>query len=68
MYFRHGGSHIDSWDWIKTKKATIDSKNKDNIYFQYEVTLELNFTEVESHSEKKFQILNDLQINLTGKE
>ena len=52
MYFRHGGSHIDSWDWIKTKKATIDSKNKDNIYFQHVVTVELNFTEVESHSEK----------------
>ena len=25
--FRHGGSHIDSPDWIKKKKTTTELKN-----------------------------------------
>ena len=33
--FRHGGSYIDSPDWIKKKKATIDSKNQDDKCLQY---------------------------------
>ena len=37
--FRHGGSYIDSLDWIKKKKATINPKNKDDKYFQYMVTV-----------------------------
>ena len=34
-----GGSYMDSSDWIKNKKATINPINKkDNKYFQYAVT------------------------------
>ena len=31
--FRHGGSYIDSLDWIKNKIETINSKNKDDKCF-----------------------------------
>ena len=38
-----GGSYIDSPDWIKNKKATINPTNKkDNKCFQYNVTVTLN--------------------------
>ena len=37
-----GGSYIDSPDWIKHKKATINPQNKDNECFKYAITAELN--------------------------
>ena len=46
-----GGSCNDSLDWIKSKKATINSINKEyNKSFQYAVTVELNHEEI-----KKFR-------------
>ena len=43
----HGESYIDSPDWIKTKKATINPMNKkDNKCFQYAVTVTLNHEEI----------------------
>ena len=42
-----GGSYIDSPDWIKNKKATINTVNKkDNKCFQYAVTVALNHEEM----------------------
>ena len=42
----HGGSYIDSPDWIKNKKATINPINKrDNKCFQHVVTAALNHEE-----------------------
>ena len=42
-----GGSYINSPDWIKNKKATINPINKkDNKYFQYTVTVALNHEEI----------------------
>ena len=39
-----GGLYIDSSDWIKNKKATINPINKnDNKCFQYTVTVALNY-------------------------
>ena len=32
--FRRGGSCIQSLDWIKNEKATINTKNKDDKSFQ----------------------------------
>ena len=32
--FKHSGSYIDSPDWIKSKKATINPKNEDEKCFQ----------------------------------
>ena len=50
--FRHGGSYIDSPDWIKRKKATKNLKNKDHKCFQYVVTLAVNYGKNESHPER----------------
>ena len=33
-----GGSYIDSPDWIKNKKATINLQNKDNECFKYAIS------------------------------
>ena len=42
-----GGSHIDSPDWIKNKKAAINPINKkDNKCFQYAVTVILNHEQI----------------------
>ena len=42
-----GGSSTDSPDWIKIKKATINSINKkNNKCFQYAVTVTLNHEEI----------------------
>ena len=46
--FIGGGSYIDSPDWIKKKKATINQKNTDDKCFQYAATVELNYEEIES--------------------
>ena len=38
-----GGSYVDALDWVKNKKATINSINKiDNKCFQYAATVSLN--------------------------
>ena len=44
--FKRVGLYIDSSDWIKKKKATINPKNADNKYFQYAVTAALNYEEI----------------------
>ena len=40
-----GGSYIDSPDWIKKKKATINPKNTDDKCFLYSVKVALNYGE-----------------------
>ena len=41
------GSYVDSPDWIKNKKTTINPTNKiDNKCFQYVVTIALNYEEI----------------------
>ena len=55
-----GGSYIDSPDWIKNKKATINPSNKkDNTRFQYAITVALIFEEIIKYTErvKKLNIL-----------
>ena len=43
----HGGSYIDSPNWIKIKNVTINLINKkDNKCFQYAVTVALNYEEI----------------------
>ena len=45
--FNRGGSYIDSPDWIKNKKATINPINKkDNKCFQYAITVTLNHEKI----------------------
>ena len=48
-----GGSHIDSSEWIKNKKATINPKNKkDDKCFQYVLTVALNHEKIKGHPER----------------
>ena len=49
--FKRGSSYIDSGDWIKKKKATINLKNDDGKCFQYMVMVALNYEEIGSHPE-----------------
>ena len=49
--FRRGGSYIDSPDWIKKKKSNNKSE-RCRQYFQYVVTVVLNYGENESHPER----------------
>ena len=48
-----GGLYMDSPDWIKNKKATINPINKkDNKCFQYAVTVSLNYEEIGKRAER----------------
>ena len=48
-----GGSYIDSPDWIKNKKATINPINKKyNKCFQYTVMVALNYEEIKKNLQK----------------
>ena len=53
--FKHGGSYIDSPDWIKKKKATVNSENMDDKCFQYATTVALNYEEIKWNPEKSFK-------------
>ena len=47
------GSYIDSLDWIKSKKATINPiSKKDNKCFQYAVTFTLNNEETKKDPQR----------------
>ena len=48
-----GGSYVDSPDWIKNKKSTLNHINKnDNKCFQYAVTIAFNHEEIGKHVER----------------
>ena len=47
-----GGLHLDSLKWLKNKKATVNSKNKDEKCFQYAVTVALNHKQIENHPKR----------------
>ena len=47
-----GGSYIDSPQWLKNKKSTINPKNNDYKCFQYAVTLALNLDRINGHPER----------------
>ena len=44
--FKRGDSKINSWDWIKKKKVTINQKNTDDKCFQYAANVALNYEEI----------------------
>ena len=57
----HGGSYTDSPDWIKNKKATVNSINQDdNKCFQHSVTAALYYVEMKND----LQRLTKLQLFL----
>ena len=41
-----GGSYIDSPEWLKNKRTTINSKNNDGKCFRYALTVALNYQNV----------------------
>ena len=49
-----GGSYIDSPQWLKYKKSTINPKNNDDKCFQYAVTLALNLDKIKKDPHKPF--------------
>ena len=69
-----GVSHIDSPEWIKNKKATINPKNKkDDKCFQYALTVALNHEKIKDHPERISKIIdhynwNEIDFPSTGKD
>ena len=47
-----GRLYIDSPDWIKNKKATINPKNKDNECFKYAIIASLNHEKIKNNPER----------------
>ena len=47
-----GGSYIDSSEWIKYKKATINPNNNDNKCFQYALTVALNYEKIKKDPQR----------------
>ena len=56
-----GRSYIDSPDWIKNKKATINPKNKDNECFKYAIAAALNHVKIGKDPERisKIKLFNN---------
>ena len=46
------GSYIDSPQWLKNKKATIDPKDNNDKCFQYAITVALNHHKINNHPER----------------
>ena len=61
-----GGSYIDSPEWLKNKKTTINPKKNYDKCFQYDLSVALNYEQVKKIL-KEYQKLNLLLINMTGK-
>ena len=55
IIFKRGGSYIDSLDWIKNKKATINPKNDGDKCFQYATVIILNFEEIKKRPTQIFK-------------
>ena len=51
-----GGSYIDSPNWLKNKKSTINQKNNDNRCFQYAVTAVLNHEQIKKNLQRRSKI------------
>ena len=47
-----GGSYIDSPEWLKNKKATINPKSNDDKCFQYAVTVALNYEQIKKDPQR----------------
>ena len=51
-----GGSYIDSPNWLKNKKSTINPKNNDDKCFHYAVTLALNLDKIKKDPQRVSKI------------
>ena len=64
---KRGGSYIDSPEWLKNKKATINPENNDDNCFQYALTVALNHQTLRI-TLKEYQKSNLLLISIIGKK
>ena len=64
---KRGWLYIDSPEWLKNKKATINPKNNENNCFQYALTVALNYQNIKK-TLKEYQKLNILLISVIGKK
>ena len=60
-----GKSYIDSPEWRKNKKSTINPKNDNDKCFQYALAIALNYQNIKRIL-KEYQILSRLLINTAG--
>ena len=51
-----GGSYIEFAKWIKNKLSTINPKNNDYKFFQYVVTVPLNYNKINNHPQRVSKI------------
>ena len=49
---RTRSSYIDSPEWLKNKKATINPKNNTDSCFQYAIIAALNHKQIKNHPER----------------
>ena len=47
-----GESYVDSLEWLKNKKATINPKNNDDKCFQYDLTVALYYQNIKNNPER----------------
>ena len=47
-----GGPYIDSPEWLKNKKTTINPKNNDDKCLQYALTVALNYEQIKKDSQR----------------
>ena len=45
-------SYIDSLEWLKNQTATINPKHSDGKFFQYALTVALNYQNIKNNSER----------------
>ena len=53
---KRSGSYIETSEWIKKTKATINYKNKDDRCFQYSLTIALNYDEMKKNHQRLSKI------------
>ena len=50
--FKRDGSYLESPNWIKSKKATINLENEDDKCIQYAATISLNYGRIMWNSDR----------------
>ena len=63
---KRGGSYIDSPEWLKNKKATINPENDDNC-FQYALTVALSYQNIKKDLQRISKI-KPFMISIIGKK
>ena len=61
-----GRSYIESPEWLKNEKKTINPKNNEDKCFQYALIVALNYEQIKK-TLKEYQKLSLLLINTIGK-